>query len=51
MTNAAVVRTMWGQFQTFAPPQAHVVDTTAQAVEETVEVLKAALAEGRFKLS
>ena len=51
MTDPKVVRTLWGQFQTFAPPEGHVVDTTGQAVEDTVEVLKAALGEGRFKLT
>jgi hypothetical protein len=41
---------MRSQFQTFAPPAGNVVNTTGQAAEETVEILKAALAEGRFKL-
>lgn len=50
MIDEAVVRTMWGQFQTFAPPDANVVDTTGQDVEGTVAALQAALAAGRFKL-
>jgi len=50
MTDAAVVRKMWEQFQKFAPPAGHVVDTSGQGVDETVTVLEAGLAEGRFKL-
>jgi predicted kinase len=50
MTDAEVVRTMWAQFQTFAPPAGHVVDTTGQSVDETAAVLKAGLAAGRFRL-
>ena len=51
MTDAGVVRTMWAQFQTFAPPAGHVVDTTGQTVDGTVALLAAGLAEGRFKLA
>ena len=51
MTDEAVVRTMWGQFQKFAPPEANVVDTTGQDVEGTVAALQAGLAAGRFKLA
>lgn len=51
MTDADVVRTMWAQFQTFAPPAEHVVDTTGQTVDATVALLTAGLAEGRFKLA
>jgi predicted kinase len=50
MTDAAVVRTMWGQFQKYAPPAGNVVDTTGAGVDETVAMLTAALAEGRFRL-
>jgi len=50
MTDVAVVRTMWIQFQKFAPPKANVVDTTGQDVEGTVAALLAGLAAGRFKL-
>jgi len=51
MTDAKVVRTMWDQFQKFAPPAEHVVDTTGQGVDGTVAALKAGLAEGRFRLA
>jgi len=50
MTDAAVVRNMWGQFQKFASPPANVLDTTGQGADETVAVLQAGLAEGRFRL-
>jgi predicted kinase len=50
MTDDAVVRNMWGQFQKFASPPANVLDTTGQSPNETVGVLKAGLAEGRFRL-
>jgi predicted kinase len=50
MRDAAVVRTMWEQFQKFAPRAEHVVDTTGQGVDETVTALRAGLDEGRFRL-
>ena len=50
MTDEAVVRTMWSQFQKFAPPETTVVDTTGQDVDGTVAALQAGLAAGRFKL-
>ena len=50
MTDAAVVRTMWAHFRTFAPPAAHILDTTGQSVGETLASLRDGLAAGRFKL-
>jgi hypothetical protein len=51
MTDAAVVRTMWAHFQAFAPDAGNVLDTTGQAVAETVAVLAEGLAAGRFGLA
>jgi predicted kinase len=50
MTDEAVVRTMWGQFQSFAPPPDQRVDTSGHAVEETVAAIGEGLRAGRFKL-
>jgi predicted kinase len=50
MTDAAVVRTMWAHFQTFAPDSGNVLDTTGQAVAETVAVLAEGLSAGRYRL-
>ena len=51
MTDAAVVRNMWAQFQKFASPRANVLDTTGQGVEETVATATTGLAQGDFRLS
>jgi len=50
MTDAAVVRNMWGQFRKFASPPAHVLDTTGQGAEETVALIQAKLRAGAFRL-
>jgi predicted kinase len=50
MTDAAVVRTMWGHFQSFASPAGHLLDTTGQTADETLAAIRDGLAEGRFEL-
>ncbi|MGZ3375922.1 MAG: AAA family ATPase [Phenylobacterium sp.] len=50
MTDADVVRAMWGHFQTFAPPPGHALDTTGHSVEETLGEIREGLAQGRFVL-
>lgn len=50
MTDEAVVRQMWEAFQTFPPPAGHVLDTTAQAVDETVTEIADRLEAGDFRL-
>jgi predicted kinase len=50
MTDPAVVRTMWAHFRTFAPPAAHILDTTEQTADETLATLGDGLMAGRFKL-
>ena len=51
MRDAAVVRTMCDHFRTFAPPDAHILDTTGQAIDETVATVRDGLDAGRFALS
>jgi len=51
MTDAAVIRTMWGHFTTFASDPANVLDTTGQSVEETFAAVQDGLAAGRFRLA
>ena len=50
MTDAAVVREMWRQFQTFPAPEGSVLNTTGQTPRETAAAIRAALDEGRFRL-
>ena len=50
MTDAAVIRTMWGHFRAYAPPAEHVVDTSDQTAEETLSAVSAGLDTGRFVL-
>jgi predicted kinase len=50
MTDAEVVRTMWRHFQTFSPPEDHVLDTSGQSPAETLAVVRAGLDAGRFRL-
>ena len=51
MTDAGVVRFMWGHFADLGAFEAHAVDTTNQSPEATVAALQALLAEGRLKLA
>jgi predicted kinase len=51
LTDAEVVRTMWGHFQTFSPPQGHSLDTTGQSVDETLTAIRGAISAGRFVLA
>ena len=51
MTDPAVIRTMWGHFQAFAPPAGHVIDTTGQTLEETLAAVRTGLEQGEFNLS
>jgi len=50
MTDADVVRTMWGQFQSFAPPPEQRLDTSGLSVDETLAEIRAGLDAGRFCL-
>lgn len=50
MTDPQVVRTMWGQFQSFAPPAEQRLDTSGHTVGETLAAIRVGLAEGRFRL-
>ena len=50
MTDPAVVRTMWAHFQTFAPGAEHVLDTTGQAIDQTMAAVGDGLSAGRFRL-
>lgn len=50
MTDPAVIRTMWNDFQTFEPPAGHVIDTTGQTPEETLAAIRAGLEQGEFNL-
>ena len=50
MTDAEVVRTMWGHFQTYAPSPEHIVDTTGQEPDETLALVRDGLSAGLFKL-
>jgi hypothetical protein len=50
MTDEGVVRTMWGHFQTYAPAEGHVLDTTGHSVDETLATIRDGLAAGRFVL-
>lgn len=51
MIDAEVVRTMWRQFQTFSPPEDHVLDTSGQSAAETLATVRAGLVAGRFVLT
>ncbi|MFL5295544.1 MAG: AAA family ATPase [Phenylobacterium sp.] len=51
MTDESVIRTMWSHFRTYAPDSAHIVDTTAQGVEQTLAAVKSGLAAGAFRLA
>jgi predicted kinase len=50
MTDPEVVRTMWRNFQTFASPPEHVLDTTGQAVSDTLAMVREQLDAGRLAL-
>lgn len=50
MVDAEVIRTMWGHFRTYAPPAAHIVDSSGQSADETLALVKAGLDDGRFTL-
>lgn len=51
MTDAAVVRTMWGHFVNFTSPADNILDTTGQDVGETVAAVRAGLDAGRYGLA
>ena len=51
MRDEAVVRAMCGHFRAFAPPREHILDTSGQAVGDTVAAVRAALEGGRFRLA
>jgi predicted kinase len=51
MTDPAVIRTMWAHFVTYAPDPEHVLDTTAQSLDETLASVRKGLAAGRFRLA
>ncbi len=50
MTDAQVVRTMWGHFVTYAPAPEHLVDTTGQDRAQTLAAVRTALEAGQFRL-
>jgi predicted kinase len=51
MTDPAVIGEMWAQFRRFPSPTANLVDSTGQELGETVALIQAGLAKGRFTLS
>jgi predicted kinase len=51
LTDPEPVRFMWRQFARLEDLTAHVVDTTRLSVDETLAVLQAGIASGRFRLS
>jgi predicted kinase len=51
MADPQVVRTMWGQFQSFAPPPEQRLDTSGHTVGETLAAIRAGLAAGQFRLA
>jgi predicted kinase len=51
MTDANVIRTMWGHFRTFAPDPGHILDTTGQSLDETYALVSEGLCAGRFRLA
>jgi predicted kinase len=51
MTDPEVVRSMWRHFQAFAPAPEHVVDTTGQAIGDTLAVVRERLDAGRLALT
>lgn len=50
LTDPDPVRFMWRQFGELGPLEPHAIDTTSQSVEETLQVLRAGLEGGRFRL-
>lgn len=51
LTDAAVVKSLWRRFRTFAPAADNVLDTTRQKIEETAAAVLAGLADGRFAVA
>jgi predicted kinase len=51
MRDTGVVQHTWRQLQDHGIDERHRLDTTAQDTDETVKVVLAGLAEGRFKLA
>lgn len=51
LTDPDPVRFMWRQFADLGPLERHAIDTTAQSVDETLQVLRAGLAGGRFRMA
>ncbi len=51
MTDANVIRTMWGHFRTYAPDAGHIVDTTGENLAETVQRVRTGLDAGDFRLA
>jgi predicted kinase len=50
MTDASVIRTMWGHFQAYAPAAEHIVDSSGETPAETLAAVAAGLDAGRFGL-
>lgn len=50
MNDEGVARRVWTSFQGHGLPPMHILDTSAQQPDETVAVILAGLAEGRFRL-
>jgi predicted kinase len=51
MNDGAIAQRLWQQFQGHALPPDCVLDTTAQAIAETVETVRDGLAAGRFRIA
>lgn len=50
MTDEGVIRTMWAQLGQHAGDPAHRIDTTGESPDATLDRVRTALAEGRFRL-
>ncbi|MFP2960496.1 AAA family ATPase [Myxococcus sp. 1LA] len=50
LTDADVVRKLWRGFRETPLPEAHVLDTSGQDVEETVDAVRRGVTDGRFRL-